>query len=168
VSASIGEPPGSPLVRPIAPRDDAALAAIIRATMTEFGATGPGQSIHDAEVDHLSESYRSPRAAYWVVDRAGAVLGGGGIGPLAGEPDTCELRKMYFLPAARGLGLGREIAERALRFARAAGYRRCYLETLERMTRARALYEKLGFARTDAPRGKTGHFGCDAWYEMDL
>ena len=37
----------------------------------------------------------------------GRVVGGGGIAPLAGgDPDVCELRKMYFLPSLRGLGAG--------------------------------------------------------------
>ena len=41
------------LIRPIEPRDDAAMAAIIRAVMPEFGADGPGFAIHDAEVDTM-------------------------------------------------------------------------------------------------------------------
>jgi putative acetyltransferase len=104
-----------------------------------------------------------------VVELEGAVVGGGGIGPLKGGDDgTCELRKMYFLPAARGHGLGRMVAERALAFAKTAGYTACYLETMTAMTTARALYEKLGFKQSGTPQGHTGHFGCDAWYEMDL
>ncbi len=157
------------VVRPIEPRDDAALARIIREVQQEFGAVGPGHSGNDPEVDRMSASYQPPRAAYWVLEQDGAVLGGGGIGPLAGgDAATCELRKMYFAASARGQGAGRQIAERALAFARTAGYAHCYLETMSVMAQARALYEKLGFHRAGSPRGHTGHFGCDAWYEMDL
>ena len=42
-------------MRPIEPRDDAAMARIIRTVMPEFGADGPGFAIHDAEVDTMSE-----------------------------------------------------------------------------------------------------------------
>jgi putative acetyltransferase len=162
---------GTLRLRRIRPEDDAALAAVIRATMTEFGATGAGHSINDPEVDHMSGAYADTRSAYWVLERdeGGRIVGGGGIGPLAGgDPGTCELRKMYFLPEARGRGMGRRIAEEALAFAKAAGYRTCYLETMQKMEGARALYEKLGFVRSATPKGHTGHFGCDAWYERDL
>lgn len=156
-------------IRPIEPRDDAALAAIIRQVMTELGAAGPGFAIHDREVDAMSQAYARPGAAYFVVEREGRCLGGAGFAPLAGGLTmTCELRKMYFLPEARGRGVGRRLLAHVLEAARAAGYRRCYLETYHTMDRARVLYEAAGFKRLCEPEGATGHFGCDAWYARDL
>jgi putative acetyltransferase len=155
-------------LRPIRTEDDPAVAAIIRQVMTEMGASGPGFAIHDPEVDFMTRAYAPPRAAYYVVDRGGRVIGGGGFAQLAGGPeDTCELRKMYFLPEARGSGTGRRLLGLLLDEARAAGFRSCYLETLESMTAARALYESVGFARTCA-LGNTGHFGCDSHYRRAL
>ena len=117
----------------------------------------------------MSTPYARPRAAYFVVERDGVVIGGAGIAPLdGGDADTCELRKMYFLPEARGLGLGRAMLERCLEAARAFGYRRCYLETLTGMDQAQALYVKLGFVRIPAACGATGHHGCDRFYEKRL
>ena len=87
------------LIRPIEPRDDTAMAAIIRAVMPEFGADGPGFAIHDTEVDAMWAAYTQPRCSYFVVERDGVAVGGGGVAPLiGGEADVCELRKMYFLP----------------------------------------------------------------------
>ncbi|HJU89003.1 MAG TPA: bifunctional helix-turn-helix transcriptional regulator/GNAT family N-acetyltransferase [Gemmatimonadaceae bacterium] len=157
------------VVRRIRSVDDAAMGRIIRQVMTEFGAVGSGYAIVDPEVSRMSAAYRGPRSAYFVIVRDGQVLGGGGIGPLrGGPPDTCELRKMYFLPQLRGLGMGREMLDRCLIEAKRIGYRRCYLETLERMATARALYESVGFRKLDAPMGDTGHHRCDAWYVKDL
>jgi putative acetyltransferase len=120
-----------PRLRPIEPRDDAAVAAIIREVMPTFGACGPGFALSDPEVDAMSAAYAAPRSAYFVVEQGGRVLGGGGIAPLAGgDAETCELRKMYFLPEARGRGLGAALLQRCLESARGSGYRRCYLETL--------------------------------------
>jgi putative acetyltransferase len=82
--------------------------------------------------------------------------------------EYCELRKMYFLPAARGRGVGATLLRRLLAEAAASGFARCYLETLASMTRARALYEAAGFRAIAAPLGATGHFGCDRWYLRDL
>ena len=156
-------------LRPITPADDDAVAAIIRKVMPSFGAQGPGFALEDAEVDWMSRAYAGPRAAYFVVERDGRVLGGGGIGPLAGAADdVCELRKMYFLPEARGHGCGERLLRHCLDRARDLGYRTCYLETLTGMDAAIALYEKLGFRRLAAPMGATGHHGCNRWYALEL
>lgn len=157
------------ILRPIAPSDDPAVAAIIRAVMPEFGACGRGFAIEDPEVDRMSATYAQPRSAYWVIESAGVILGGGGIAPLKdGDGETCELQKMYFLPAARGRGLGRRLLETCLERARALGFRRCYLETLTGMDAAQRLYLAAGFRKIPGPLGSTGHFSCDTFYLREL
>lgn len=170
-------------IRPIAASDDAAVAAVIRTVMPTFGACGPGFAINDPEVDFMSRAYDRPGAAYFVVQEVspeggegggsvpGRVLGGGGIAPLDGAPEAdrvCELRKMYFLPQARGHGIGARLLGHCLRLARDLGYRTMYLETLAGMAQAVRLYEGHGFQRLTAPRGHTGHFSCDRYYERSL
>jgi putative acetyltransferase len=156
-------------IRPIQARDDDAVANIIRTVMPEFGANGPGFAIHDAEVGAMHAAYTRPRCAYFVVEVDGQVVGGGGVAPLENaEPDVCELRKMYFLPRARGRGAGEAMMARCLDAARAAGFRRCYLETLTGMDAAQRLYERSGFTRIPAPMGATGHFSCDRFFIRDL
>lgn len=156
-------------IRPIRSGDDAAMAAVIRTVMPEFGATGSGFAINDPEVDWMSRAYAAPRHAYFVVERHGRVLGGGGVAPLAGgDAAICELRKMYFLPEARGLGAGAAMMARCLDAARGFGFTHCYLETLTGMIAAMRLYERSGFRRIAAPMGATGHGGCDVFYLLDL
>lgn len=156
-------------IRPIQPRDEAAMAAIIRAVMPEFGAVGEGFAINDPEVDWMHRAYSLPRSAYFVVELDGRVMGGGGIAPLqGGDADTCELRKMYFLPAIRGMGIGRAMLSRCLDAARSSGFRRVYIETLRGMHAAIAMYERAGFRRIGAPLGSTGHGGCNTYYVLDL
>ena len=157
------------LIRLIEARDDNAVAAIIREVMPSFGACGAGFALSDTEVDAMSAAYAAPRSAYFVVEEEGRVLGGAGIAPLdGGAPDTCELRKMYFLPAARGRGLGERVLRRCLEQARAFGFRRCYLETLTSMDAAMKLYERIGFRRLPGPLGNTGQFSCDRHYLLEL
>jgi putative acetyltransferase len=157
--------PSASVIRPIRPEDDAAIASIIRVVMPEFGATGRGFAISDPEVDWMSRAYDQPRCAYFVIEQDGEVVGGAGIAPLEGGPtDTCELRKMYFLPRARGLGAGAAMMQRCLQAARDAGFRQCYLETLGGMDAAMKLYERSGFIRIDGPMGATGHGGCNTFY----
>jgi putative acetyltransferase len=159
----------SQVIRPITPADDAAIAAIIRKVMPEFGADGPGFAIHDPEVDHMTEAYAIPRAAYFVVENDGVVMGGGGIAPLlGGDADTCELRKMYFLPELRGLGAGNALMQTCIAKAREHGFERIYLETLTGMDAAKKLYRMSGFEPVRNPMGRTGHFSCDSFYVLEL
>ena len=156
-------------IRSIEARDDVRIAGIIRTVMPEFGATGCGFAINDPEVDWMSRAYARPRCAYFVVEDGNEVLGGGGIAPLdGGDHDTCELRKMYFLPQARGRGAGAAMMQRCLDAARELGFRRCYLETLSGMDAAMKLYDRSGFRRIDAPMGNTGHGGCNTFYLREL
>ena len=156
-------------IRNITQADDAAMANIIRTVMPEFGAVGSGFAISDPEVDWMSRGYAEPRHAYFVVERDARVLGGGGIAPLAGgDGDTCELRKMYFLPEARGIGAGAAMMSRCLDAAREAGFTHCYLETLTGMDAAQRLYQRNWFRRIDCPMGATGHGGCNTFYLLAL
>jgi putative acetyltransferase len=140
--------------------------------MTEHGAVGSGFAIIDPEVTCMSGAYdprAKPPAGYFVLADDGRILGGAGFGPLTdGEPGVCELRKMYLLPEARGAGHGRRLLRHVLVAAKQAGYPRCYLETMATMHRARALYASFGFTPLPGPMGATGHYGCDAWYCLDL
>ena len=137
--------------------------------MTEFGAVGCGFAIEDPEVAAMHEAYSGDRAAFFVVELEGRVVGGAGIAPLAGgDPDVCELRKMYLLPEARGRGLGGRLLGLCLDAARSRAFETCYLETLESMRDARRLYEKHGFRPTESAWGDTGHHGCDSWLAREL
>lgn len=150
-------------VRPITAADNPLIARVIRDVSAEFGLTADkGYTVSDPHLDRLFELYSEANSAYWVVEHQGKVLGGGGVAPLAcSAPDICELQKMYFLPEARGLGLARDLALRAMEYARQQGFRRCYLETTASLTRAIKLYESLGFTLIDTAMGCTGHVDCE-------
>ncbi len=157
--------------RPIRPDDNEQVAKLIRTVMTEFACVGEGYSVMDAEVSEMYEQYNHDKAAFYVLTKTGEdkILGCGGIGPLnGGDAETCELKKMYFYPVIRGLGLGRNMVELCLDSARKIGYKRCYLETVDRMMAAAALYKKMGFKRLEAPMGSTGHVSCEGWYLTEL
>ena len=158
------------LIRPVAAADNAALAGLLREVMEEFGAAGAGTSHSRSRDAGHGVGLRRHGSAYFVVEHDRRLVGGGGLGPLAGgAPEVCELRKMYLRPEARGRGLGSRDA-RALPgdAARQLGYQRMYLETRQNMSEARRLYERNGFTPVGKPLGHTGHFGCDAWYVRDL
>lgn len=151
------------LVRPITPEDNPAIADVIRQVSAEFGLTADkGYTVSDPDLDKLYQLYSRPRSAYWVIEFNGRIAGGGGIAPLADAgAQICELQKMYFLSSLRGRGLAHELALKALAFGRAEGFTHCYLETTATLTRAIALYERLGFEHISGPMGRTGHVDCE-------
>jgi len=152
-------------VRKISIDDNTAMAKIIRTVMPAFGASGKGFAIHDPEVDDLYHAYLSPRSTYFVFEDAGKIVGGGGVAPLEGGDDNiCELKKMYFLPEARGKGFGQKVLSACLSAAREHGFEFCYLETFNTMKDAMKLYERNGFQIIAGPLGNTGHFACDTFY----
>lgn len=151
-------------IRPIRKKDNPALAKIIRDTLTEFNANHPGTVYYDETTDHLFELFREPLSFYYVAELKGEIVGGVGIYPTAALPDsTCELVKMYLLPKARGLGLGKLLIDKALAFAKEAGFRQVYIETMPELRQAMKVYEKFGFTYLDKQLGCSGHFGCDIW-----
>jgi putative acetyltransferase len=157
------------MLRRLEQKDNPAVRDIIRTVMPEFGASGQGFAIHDNEVIDMFEAYTRPRCIYFVWDEKGKILGGGGVAPLqGGDDDTCELKKMYFLPEGRGKGLGQSILTECLKAAKVIGFKYCYLETFNTMMHAMKLYEKNGFQKIEGPCGKTGHFSCDVFYRLTL
>ncbi|HDU8578973.1 bifunctional helix-turn-helix transcriptional regulator/GNAT family N-acetyltransferase [Vibrio antiquarius] len=149
-------------LRPLTKADNPQVADVIRKVSAEYGLTADrGYGVADPTLDDMYSVYNQNGAAYWVIEHRGEIVGGGGFAPLAGEPNVCELQKMYFLPQTRGHGLAKRIVALSLQLAKQLGYQQCYLETTECLREAVGLYEKLGFEHLDAPLGQTGHDACE-------
>lgn len=102
----------------------------------------------EAELADLPGCYAPPEGGLWFAKADRAIAGIVGIRAL--EDRICEMKRLWLRPDYRGLGLGRRLAETSVAAARAAGYRAMCLDTLGRMTAARALYRDLGFREIPA------------------
>ena len=151
-------------IRPVTAADVDAVIQIVRATLGEFGLTFGVGSKTDDELRELPASYVDRGGAFFVaVDESGAVFGTAGVSPIA--PHVFELRKMYLVPAARGLGLGARLFDACVAFCRAHEARHVVLDTVESMKGAIAFYERRGFVQDDSQIRGTR---CTRGYRLDL
>ena len=77
-----------------------------------------------------------------------------------------ELAKMAVVEGARGLGIGRQLAEAAVSRARSAGAHRIFLESASVLEPAIALYESLGFQRISGELSP--YTRCNVQMELSL
>jgi putative acetyltransferase len=63
-----------------------------------------------------------------------------------------EVKRLYVIPAVRGRGIGRLLAEGIVPVAKQLRYTRLLLDTLPSMKEAQSLYVPLGFKPTAAYR----------------
>ena len=157
------------IIREIQRKDNQKIAEVIRAVFDELGAPKVGTTYEDEALNDLHSAYHKPRAIFYVVEYQNEVVGGGGISQLDNfEGNTCELQKMYFLPIARGRGLGSQMISLCLEKAKEFGFEECYLETMPFMKAAQKLYRKNGFTNIEGPKGNTCHYSCDVWMTKKL
>jgi putative acetyltransferase len=157
-------------IRPIEQKDNIDLAKVIRGALEEFGANKPGTVYFDPTTDALFELFNNtPGSYYYIATIDNNVVGGGGIFPTENLPEgTCELVKLYLHKDARGTGLGKQLLNTAMQWAKENGYTQVYLESMPELSKAVTIYENVGFKRIHQPLGNSGHCGCDIWMIKDL
>ncbi|MBG9377110.1 GNAT family N-acetyltransferase [Panacibacter sp. DH6] len=156
-------------IRKLKQADNAIIASIIRAVLTEFKANKPGTVYYDPTTDDLYTLFQTTGAVYFIATLNGKVAGGSGIFPTAGLPaGCCELVKIYLSAKARGKGIGKALMQHCFAAAKEMGYASMYLETMPELSTAVGMYEQLGFKYLDGPLGNSGHFGCDIWMKKIL
>ena len=104
----------------------------------------------DEELRNLPGPYSPPSGTLLLARKDDDVIGCVGVRAL--DSVTAEMKRLYVRPSGRGTGLGRTLAEAAIRFATVTGYERMRLDTLPQMGRAQELYRALGFMPIDAYR----------------
>ncbi len=151
-------------VRPAHDADSRAVAALVEAVSSEFGLRWDPEG-YDADLKAVASSYSGRGGWFELLERDRELVGTVGMYPHS--PTEIELRKMYFRPAVRGLGLGKALLARNLARARSAGFRTVMLETATALHDAIGLYRRFGFTRQqDDPVGCS--VGCDQVWCLDL
>ena len=116
------------------------------------------------ELGHLPGAYARPGGGLLLAFDGDEPAGCVAFRPL--EAGTCEMKRLYVLPSARGSGWGRRLVERVVGEARSAGYDRMRLDTLPSMNSALRLYLDIGFR--DIPRYRHNPVAGARFLELDL
>ena len=110
---------------------------------------------------------RPGRVELWIAEVDGEPVGS--IACAEKDADTAQLRLLLVEPGARRGGLGAQLVEHCLRFARRAGYRRIALWTNDLLVEARRIYEKAGFTlEAEEPHRSFGHDLVGQTWSRDL
>jgi putative acetyltransferase len=156
-------------IREVLEKDNKILAAHIREVFEEHDAPKIGTVYSDPTTDDLFGLFRKKGSVLWVATSDEQVYGCCGIYPTEGlEEDTVELVKYYVPARYRGQGIGRELLIASINSARALGYKKVYLESLNIYKKAIDIYKKLGFTFLDHPLADSGHGSCNIWMILNL
>ena len=105
----------------------------------------------DEELAGLPGDYAPPDGRLLLAEYDGALAGCVALHKL--EPHVCEMKRLFLRPQFRGKGVGLALAETIIWEARAIGYRRMRLDTVEPVMQAAvAMYRRLGFTEIAAYR----------------
>ena len=130
-------------IRTASNKDCPRVVTLVSGVLAEYGLLFDPETT-DSDLQDLEANYLNRGGAFEVIeDREFNLIGSVGVYPI--DEKTCELRKMYFVPKVRGLGLGQYVLQRTIDRARELGFSRIVLETSSRLEAANRLYAKFGF-----------------------
>lgn len=140
-------------VRPARPRDAAAMCETVQLGFDGYREIGgPGWEPPDVRTPDAVAGVRARLEApgTWaaVAEDGGRFAGHAGYFPQPAAPGSAHLWQLFVRPPWWGSGLAAELLGRAVRAAAAEGYTRMRLFTPRDQARARAFYEREGFAWT--------------------
>lgn len=141
------------------PSQVAAAKTVISEGCFEFFGQAP---LDFDDMDDPCSHYGSPGETFLVLTDGQTVVGTGAIRRI--DDRTCELKRMWLLPAYRGQGHGTRMAGQLLEFSRSAGYQRIRLDTSSVLEAANRLYRKFGFREIE----RYNNGPCATFMELDL
>ena len=107
------------------------------------------------------------RETCWIAEQGHSIVGSAMV--MAVSATTARIELLYTEPDMRRLGIGTQLLDECVRFARRAGYTRLTLSTVTTLAESRRLCERAGFVcASSAPELRFGHDLTVERWERDL
>ena len=139
---------------------EAQTASLLKASHALMEASFPPEENFFLDLDALAD----PSVTLFAAESDGQVLG---VAALARKEGYAELKSMFVVPEARGLGIARRLLSRVEATAAAEGIPVLRLETGDRLAAAVQLYSRAGFHET-GPFGDYPETGSSLFFEKAL
>jgi len=102
----------------------------------------------EEELECLRHMYALPEGGIILAKEDGHFIACAGVRKI--DTESAELKRMYIQPSHRGLGIGKQILQKAMQLAKDCGYIKMKLDTLNTMEPAMELYKSAGFVEIPA------------------
>lgn len=106
------------------------------------------ETVESADLD------RAGHSRVWFAESGGQAIG---CTAMVDHGTRGQLRWVVLLPEARGRGVGRDLFDLAMAYARERGWYEVFLETTDGLDASMALYRKAGFSVVEATQTELWH-----------
>ncbi|KJH70990.1 acetyltransferase [Aliterella atlantica CENA595] len=125
-------------------RDRTESASVISTVLAEYGLAWEPTGA-DEDVLEVEKYYLTAGGEFWVIEQQNRIVGTGAYYPIKRGRNAVEIRKMYLLPAVRGMGLGKYLLQQLESAIALQGYQQIWIETASVLAEAVKLYETSGY-----------------------
>lgn len=156
-------------IRSIEEKDNKIMKNLIQKILKDHGLDIPGTAYFDKSLDNLSKHYSETKASnYYILDLNSEIIGGAGYGPYELDEKITELQKIYIEPSYQGKGYASRIFEKIQDEAKKDGYKKMYIETTDKLSKANLVYLSWGFKPLDKPLKSGEHYAMNKFFIKEL
>ncbi|HLO86361.1 MAG TPA: GNAT family N-acetyltransferase [Nostocaceae cyanobacterium] len=133
------------LIRDWQEKDRLFASAVIGSVLAEYGLNWEPEGA-DQDVLEIEKFYLVTGGEFWVIEQQNQIVGTAAYYPIKHRGEKAvEIRKMYLLPSARSLGLGKYLLQKLESTIASRQFNQIWIETASILQEAVKLYENNGY-----------------------